>query len=102
MSPETENPGTGAEAPKGVLRRKLTKVGTVTSNKMTKTVVVTVKMTKAHKTYGRTVRSSKSFMAHEEKAQCRIGDRVQIMECRPLSRLKRWRVVSVIEKSAIE
>jgi small subunit ribosomal protein S17 len=76
------------------------KVGVVTSNKMQKTVVVTVERQTLHPLYMRVVRSSKKFMAHDEKNQCQVGDTVRIAETRPLSARKRWRVVEVVAKAA--
>ncbi len=76
------------------------KVGTVTSNKMQKTVVVTVERQFIHPLYKRVVRTSKNFMAHDEKNECQVGDTVRIQETRPLSRHKRWRVVQVVTKAA--
>jgi small subunit ribosomal protein S17 len=76
------------------------KVGIVTSNKMQKTVVVTVTRQTTHPLYKRVVRRSKNFMAHDEKGDCRVGDTVRIEETRPLSRRKRWRVVEVISRAA--
>lgn len=74
------------------------KVGIVTSNKMQKTVVVTVQRQVRHPLYKRVVRSSKNFLAHDEKNQCQVGDTVRIQETRPLSARKRWRVVNVVAK----
>ena len=74
------------------------KIGQVTSTKMQKTVVVTVTRQTTHRLYKRVVRRSKNFLAHDEKSQCAVGDWVRISETRPLSRLKRWRVVQVISK----
>jgi small subunit ribosomal protein S17 len=76
------------------------KVGIVTSNKMQKTVVVTVERQIMHPMYKRVVRRSKNFLAHDEKSECRVGDTVRIEETRPLSRSKRWRVVQVVAKAA--
>jgi small subunit ribosomal protein S17 len=75
------------------------KIGQVTSTKMKKTVVVTVTRQSTHPLYKRVVRRSKNFMAHDEKSVCKVGDWVRISETRPLSRLKRWRVVQVISKA---
>ena len=75
------------------------KVGRVTSNKMQKTVVVTVERQSIHPLYKRVVRQSKKFLAHDEKNQCQVGDTVRIEETRPLSRRKRWRVTEVIAKA---
>ena len=76
------------------------KVGIITSNKMQKTVVVTVERQVNHPLYKRVVRRSKKFMAHDEKNECRPGDTVRIEETRQLSARKRWRVVEVIAKAA--
>ena len=80
--------------------RRQEKVGIVTSDKMQKTVVVTVKRQVTHPLYKRVVRRSKGFLAHDEKNQCQVGDTVRIQESRPLSRRKRWVVVEVISKGA--
>jgi small subunit ribosomal protein S17 len=79
--------------------RRQQKVGIVTSNKMQKTVVVTVERQVRHPFYKRVVRRSKKFLAHDEKNQCRVGDTVRIEETRPLSRSKRWRVVEVVAQA---
>ncbi len=76
------------------------KIGQVTSTKMKKTVVVTVTRQTTHPLYKRVVRRSKNFLAHDEKSECHVGDWVRIRETRPLSRLKRWRVVGIIAKAA--
>ena len=81
-------------------KNKQEKIGKVTSTKMQKTVVVTVTRQTTHPLYKRVVRRSKNFMAHDEKGQCHVGDWVRIRETRPLSRLKRWRVVDIITKTA--
>lgn len=80
--------------------RRQEKVGIVTSNKMQKSVVVTVDRQTTHPLYKRVVRRSNKFMAHDEKNESRIGDTVRIRETRPLSKSKRWRVVQVIAKAA--
>ncbi|MDQ7844014.1 MAG: 30S ribosomal protein S17 [Armatimonadota bacterium] len=82
----------------GRAKRK-TRVGIVVSDKMDKTVVVRVETLRQHVTYGKTVRHVRKFKAHNEGNQARAGDRVLIMETRPLSREKRWRVVQVLEKA---
>lgn len=79
------------------LRKVLT--GKVTSNKMDKTVVVAVETLVRHPLYQRIIRRTKKFMAHDEKNACHIGDKVKLMETRPLSKQKRWRVVEILEKS---
>jgi small subunit ribosomal protein S17 len=76
------------------------KVGIVTGCKMQKTVTVTVDRQFSHPLYKKVVRRSKNFLAHDEKSECRLGDTVRIEETRPLSRRKRWRVVSVIARRA--
>jgi small subunit ribosomal protein S17 len=80
--------------------RRQEKVGIVTSNKMQKSVVVTVDRQTTHPLYKRVVRRSIKFLAHDEKNECKVGDTVRILETRPLSRRKRWRVVQVIAKAA--
>ena len=80
--------------------RRQEKVGIVTSNKMQKSVVVTVDRQTTHPLYKRVVRRSTKFMAHDEKNECHVGDTVRIRETRPLSKSKNGRVVQVIAKSA--
>ncbi len=84
-----------------VLERNLrkTRVGTVTSNKMDKTITVAVERKVKHPIYGKFVKKTTKFHAHDEKDECTIGDVVKIMETRPLSKTKRWRLVEVIEKA---
>jgi small subunit ribosomal protein S17 len=72
------------------------KVGRVVSNKMDKTVVVAVDYRRPHPIYRKTVRQTNKFYAHDENNECRAGDMVRIEETRPLSKLKRWRVVEII------
>lgn len=78
--------------------RRKTRVGVVVSDKMNKTVVVRVDRRVAHPLYGKQVTRSKKYYAHDENNEYRIGDVVRIMETRPLSKLKRWRVVELIER----
>ena len=78
-------------------RRKVL-TGTVVSDKMDKTITVLVETYKNHPLYHKRVKSSKKYKAHDEDNTCRIGDTVKLMETRPLSREKRWRLVSVIKK----
>ena len=82
------------------LRKEL--IGTVTSNKMDKTVVVSVETSVKHKLYGKIVKRTYKLKAHDEENACQIGDKVKVMETRPLSRDKRWRVVSIVEKAIIK
>ena len=77
-------------------RRKV-RLGVVKSNKMAKTVVVLIERRVQHPLYGKVVRRSKSFKAHDELS-CDVGDRVEIMETRPISKEKRWRVTRIVEK----
>lgn len=74
-------------------------VGRVSSNKMQKTVVVEVAKSKRHPLYHRNVRIVKTYMAHDEEGTCSIGDLVRIVETRPLSKNKRWRVVEILERA---
>jgi small subunit ribosomal protein S17 len=76
-----------------------TRIGLVTSDKMEKTIVVSITTLKQHALYGRTVKRTTKFKAHDEAGDAGIGDNVEIMECRPLSREKRWRLVRIIEKA---
>ena len=75
-----------------------TRTGVVSSNKMDKTITVTVERKVKHPIYGKFVKKTTKFMAHDEKNECSIGDTVRIMESRPLSKNKCWRLVEVIEK----
>ena len=82
-----------------IKRRKAVKTGVVTSDKMDKSVVVRVDRTVKHKVYKRYVRRSTKFMAHDETNQCQNGDTVEIIESRPLSLRKRWRVFRIVRKA---
>ena len=73
--------------------------GVVLSNKMDKTITVAVKWKEKHPIYGKFVNKTKKYHAHDEKNECNIGDTVKIMETRPLSKLKRWRLVDIIERA---
>lgn len=84
---------------RGEGKRKI-RAGQVVSDKMDKTVVVSVQRQYLHPVYKRVVRESKKYKAHDEENRCRMGDRVRIVETRPLSRDKRWRVVEIVEKAA--
>ena len=79
------------------LRKERT--GVVFSNKMDKTITVAVKWKEKHPMYGKFVSKTKKYHAHDEKNECNIGDTVKIMETRPLSRLKRWRLVQIVERA---
>lgn len=80
---------------------KKTKVGLVVSNKMDKSVTVSIERYSMHEKYKKYITQKKKFMAHDEKNECNIGDKVEIRECRPLSKNKSWRVVKVLEKAVI-
>jgi small subunit ribosomal protein S17 len=77
-----------------------TRVGVVISNKMTKTVVVKVERRVADRKYGKIVMKAEKYKAHDENQQCQIGDRVRMVETRPVSKDKRWRVAEILEKAA--
>ncbi len=79
-----------------------TMIGIVTSDKMDKTVVVSVEMREMDKTYGKIKKKTYKLKAHDENNECQIGDKVKVMETRPLSKDKRWRVVEVVEKAIIK
>ena len=81
--------------------RNLRKVrtGVVSSNKMDKTITVAVKWKEKHPIYGKFVNKTKKYHAHDEKNDCNIGDTVTIMETRPMSKLKRWRLIEIIERA---
>ncbi len=91
----------GVQAQSAGPARRQEKVGVVTSNKMQKTVVITVERQVIHPLYKRVVRRSKNFLAHDEKNECHVGDTVRIEETRPLSARKRWRVVEVVAKATM-
>ncbi|MGN0528091.1 MAG: 30S ribosomal protein S17 [Eubacterium sp.] len=76
-----------------------TRIGVVTSDKMDKTVVVTIQDRVKHPLYNKIVDKSVKYKAHDENNECGIGDKVEIMECRPYSKDKNWRVVKIVEKA---
>ncbi len=82
------------------LRKVMT--GTVVSNKMDKTIVVAVETSVKHPIYGKIVKRTYKLKAHDEENVCQIGDKVKVMETRPLSKDKRWRLVEVVEKAVIK
>ena len=82
------------------LRKEM--VGVVSSDKMDKTVVVSVQMNEKQKTYGKVQKKTYKLKAHDENNECQIGDKVRVMETRPLSKDKRWRVVEILEKAVIK
>jgi len=75
------------------------RTGVVVSDKMDKTIAVAVERTMRHPLYGKTIKRTKKFKAHDENNECRVGDIVTIMETRPLSREKRWRLVKIVQKA---
>lgn len=75
-----------------------TRIGKVTSNKMDKTIVVAIENHVKHPLYGKIVKRTYKLKAHDEKNECNIGDTVKVMETRPLSKDKRWRLVEIIER----
>ncbi len=75
------------------------RIGKVVSDKMDKTIVVAVEALVRHPLYGKSIKQTKKFKAHDPNNECSIGDKVRIMETRPLSREKRWRLVDIIEKA---
>ena len=75
------------------------RVGEVVSDKMDKSIVVSVERREKHPKYGKFIKKTKKFMAHDDKNECGVGDTVRIMETRPLSKLKRWRMVEILEKA---
>ena len=79
-----------------------TMIGTVKSNKMDKTVVVAVERNVKHSVYGKIVKKTYTLKAHDENNSCGIGDKVKVMETRPISKDKRWRVVEIVEKAVIK
>jgi small subunit ribosomal protein S17 len=87
----------GKESSARGIRKRQT--GIVVSNKMEKTIVVAVVRQVRHSTYGKFIRQTKKFYAHDEAGQCGVGDKVSIVETRPLSKLKRWKLESVLTKA---
>ncbi len=83
------------------LKRNLRKerIGVVVSNKMQKSIVVEIERREKHPIYGKFIKKTSRFMAHDEKEECNIGDTVRIMETRPLSKRKHWRLVEIIERA---
>jgi len=78
-----------------------TRIGRVVSDKMDKTVVVAIEEIMAHPLYGRRIRRTKKLKAHDEENQARMGDTVRVMETRPISHEKRWRVIEIVERARV-
>ncbi|RMH16560.1 MAG: 30S ribosomal protein S17 [Gemmatimonadetes bacterium] len=95
MAEQVETPETGTER-----GRRKTRIGVVTSDKQDRTVTVMVERTFSHPLYGKSVTRTKKYHAHDENNEYQVGDVVRIMETRPLSKTKRWRVVELIERPA--
>jgi small subunit ribosomal protein S17 len=93
---EQHNDSTGQEPVRGTRR---VKQGRVASNKMEKTIVVVSETRVRHPAYGKIIRKSARFKAHDERNEANIGDIVRIAECRPLSRDKRWRLIEIVERA---
>ncbi len=94
----SDTPNEATEAPVRENRRKV-REGIVTSNAMDKTAIVTVTSRKPHRLYGKTVQQSTKLYTHDEENDLKVGDRVRVQETRPLSKLKRWRIVEVVERA---
>lgn len=94
---ENTNPETVVETSERNLRKE--RVGRVVSDKMNKSITILVERRVKHPIYGKFVKKSQKYMAHDEKDEAGIGDTVRIMETRPLSKRKRWRLVEIIEKA---
>ena len=96
---KTTSPEQAMAAAKKISRRQQ-KVGRVVSNKSDKTIVVVVESLKKHRIYKRTYKQTKRFHAHDENNTCQVGDLVRIEESRPLSKLKRWRLVEIVKRGS--
>ena len=102
MAETTNTRATGAAGTTGGARERgtrKTRVGTVVSDKMQKTVVVAIERRFPHPLYGKMVTRTKRLKAHDEENSAKVGDRVRVMETRPLSKQKRWRVVEIVERA---
>lgn len=87
------------ESKRGIRKRR---TGIVVSDAMQKTIVVRVELKRRHPLYGKEMRQYKKFHAHDEKNEAKVGDKVEICETRPLSKLKRWRLVQILSKAAVQ
>ena len=96
----TENQVQEAAGDNDARNRRKARIGVVTSDKSDKTVTVKVERRLAHPLYGKGVKRSKKYRAHDENNEYKVGDTVRIMETRPLSKTKRWRVVELVERQA--
>ena len=82
-------------------KKRKTRLGLVVSNKMDKTAVVTVETLRRHPLYKKTIKRAVRYKVHDENNECQLGDKVKIIECRPLSRHKRWRVMAILSKGEV-
>jgi small subunit ribosomal protein S17 len=96
---DTDTTQSSTEAAAPVQGRRQVKVGRVVSNKMDKTAVVAVEETVTHRLYHRYMKKTKKFHAHDEENQCNVGDTVEIVSSRPLSKTKRWRVREIVKRA---
>jgi small subunit ribosomal protein S17 len=96
----TQQSATPEQGDAQVKSRRQQKVGQVVSTKMNKTIVVVVESLKKHRIYKRTFKQTKRFYAHDEENTCQVGDLVRIEESRPLSKLKRWRLVEIVKRGS--
>lgn len=99
MPQANRNPGTGAAETAEERGQRKTRQGIVVSNAMDKSIVVRVNRTMKHPIYKKVIRRRKNYMAHDPENTCQVGDVVRIMECRPLSKNKRWRLLDVVSKA---
>lgn len=99
MSETTENVGAPEQTEEQERSARKVRTGYVVSDKMQKTIVVTVEERKKHPLYGKVMRQTARYKAHDENNEAGIGDRVRIMETRPTSRTKRWRLIEIVEKA---
>jgi small subunit ribosomal protein S17 len=97
---EANTPAAVPSAAEATRAKRKERVGEVISNKMTKTIVVRVERRYPHRKFKKVVTGYKKLYAHDEKSEAKVGDRVRIEETRPLSKIKRWRLVEVVEKSS--
>ena len=102
MAEDTQNPAPHSPAPPTPRGNRKERVGEVISNKMAKTIVVRVERRFPHPHFKKIVTAYKKFYAHDEKAEARVGDTVRIQETRPMSKLKRWQLVEVVERAEVE
>lgn len=99
MAETTEQAAQGEQPALASTGHQQVKVGRVVSDKMDKTVVVVVENTITHRLYHRYMKRTKKFHAHDERNECKIGDEVEIVSCRPLSKTKRWRVREILKRA---